>query len=77
MTTSSTPVRIVEETPVYWRVLFDNPPLNVVDGSVFEGLQELLSRMDASPDQVPYVVEHLQIDPRPRPRCGQRVRPCL
>ena len=50
MTTSSTPVRIVEETPAYWRVLFDNPPLNVVDGSVFEGLQELLSRMDASPD---------------------------
>jgi hypothetical protein len=23
--------RIVEETPAYWRVLFDNPPLNVVD----------------------------------------------
>jgi enoyl-CoA hydratase/carnithine racemase len=50
VTKSSTPVRIVEETPAYWRVLFDNPPLNVVDGSVFEGLQELLSQMDASPD---------------------------
>ncbi len=47
---SVTPVRIVEETPAYWRVLFNNPPLNVVDGSVFEGLQELLSRMEASPD---------------------------
>jgi len=47
---SSTPVRIVEETPAYWRVLFDNPPLNVVDGGVFEGLQALLARMDASPD---------------------------
>ena len=33
----STSVRIVEETPAYWRVLFDNPPLNVVDGGVFEG----------------------------------------
>lgn len=50
MTTSATPVRIVEQTPAYWRVLFDNPPLNVVDASVFEGLQDLLSRMDASPD---------------------------
>jgi enoyl-CoA hydratase/carnithine racemase len=50
VTTSATPVRIVEQTPAYWRVLFDNPPLNVVDASVFEGLQDLLSRMDASPD---------------------------
>ena len=48
MTKASTSVRIVEETPAYWRVLFDNPPLNVVDSSVFEGLQELLSRIDAS-----------------------------
>jgi enoyl-CoA hydratase/carnithine racemase len=50
VTKSSAPVQIVEETPAYWRVLFDNPPLNVVDGGVFEGLQELLSRMEASPD---------------------------
>ena len=48
MTKASTSVCIVEETPAYWRVLFDNPPLNVVDSSVFEGLQELLSRIDAS-----------------------------
>src|ERR1700742_111921 len=47
---SSTPVRIVEETPAYWRVVFDNPPLNVVDSGVFEGLQALLARMDAPPD---------------------------
>src|SRR5262249_31408066 len=50
VTKSSMPLRIVEKTPAYWGVLFDNPPLNVVDSSVFEGLQELLSRMDASPD---------------------------
>lgn len=43
------PVRIVEETPAYWRVIFDNPPLNVVDRAVFEALQDLLARMDASP----------------------------
>ena len=50
MTDSSTPVRIIEETPAYWRVVLDNPPLNVVDVTVFEGLQELLSRMDARPN---------------------------
>ncbi|MFD7757870.1 enoyl-CoA hydratase/isomerase family protein [Streptomyces sp. NPDC056661] len=44
------PVHIIEETPAYWRVLFDNPPLNVADQAVFEGLQDLLARMDASPD---------------------------
>ncbi|MGW1887933.1 enoyl-CoA hydratase/isomerase family protein [Streptomyces sp. NPDC001970] len=50
MTETAAPVRIIEETPAYWRVLFDNPPLNVVDHTVFEGLQDLLARMDASPD---------------------------
>jgi hypothetical protein len=42
-------VRIIDETPAYSRVLFDNPPLNVVDGGVLNGLQSLLSRMDALP----------------------------
>ncbi|MER7840239.1 enoyl-CoA hydratase/isomerase family protein [Streptomyces sp. NPDC096040] len=46
----STPVLVIEETPAYWRVLFDNPPLNVVDQAVFEGLQDVLARMDASAD---------------------------
>ena len=49
-TDSAAPVRVIEETPAYWRVLFDNPPLNVVDTAVFEGLQGLLGRMDGSPD---------------------------
>jgi enoyl-CoA hydratase/carnithine racemase len=48
MTQSADHVRIVEETPAYWRVVFDNPPLNIVDGSIFNGLQNLLSRMGAS-----------------------------
>ncbi|HEX9083719.1 MAG TPA: enoyl-CoA hydratase/isomerase family protein [Gemmatimonadaceae bacterium] len=47
--TESLTVRIIEETAAYWRVLFDNPPLNVVDGTVLEGLHALLARMDASP----------------------------
>src|SRR5258708_25414654 len=49
MTESAAPVRVVEETPAYWRVLFDYPPFNILDATIFEGLQELLARMDASP----------------------------
>src|SRR5260370_25613816 len=41
-------VRVIEETPAYWRVVFQNPPFNVVDDSMLEGLQDLLARMDAS-----------------------------
>src|ERR1700751_2630719 len=49
MTESATHVRVVEETSAYWRVLFENPPFNIVDASIFEGLQDLLARMDTSP----------------------------
>src|SRR6201987_6158639 len=49
MTESATHVRVVEETSAYWRVLFENPPFNIVDASIFEGLQNLLARMDLSP----------------------------
>src|ERR1700736_5850370 len=50
MTDSEAPIRIVEESPAFWRVVFDHPPFNVIDASIFEGLQDLLGRMDASPD---------------------------
>lgn len=49
MTDPAAPLRIIEETPAYWRVLFDNPPLNIVGTGIFNGLQDLLARMDASP----------------------------
>jgi enoyl-CoA hydratase/carnithine racemase len=42
-------LRIIEETPAYWRVIFDYPPFNILDGTIFEGLQDLLARMEASP----------------------------
>ena len=48
-TKSTVPVRVIEETSAYWRVLFDYPPFNILDATIFEGLQELLARMDASP----------------------------
>ena len=42
------PVRVIEETAAYWRVVFDHPPFNLVDAAIFEGLQDLLARMDGS-----------------------------
>ena len=49
MTESTPPLRVVEETPAYWRVVFDYPPFNMVDATIFEGLQDLLAQMDVSP----------------------------
>src|SRR6201993_3101744 len=48
MAESTSPLRVVEETPGYWRVVFDYPPFNVMDGTMFQSLQDLLARMDAS-----------------------------
>jgi len=50
MTEPAKPVQVVEETPAYWRVVFDYPPFNVVDVTIFDGLQDLLARMGASPN---------------------------
>ena len=49
MTESAAHLRVIEETPAYWRAVFDYPPFNIVDATIFEGLQDLLARMDASP----------------------------
>src|SRR4030095_15936842 len=49
MTEAAAPVQVIEETAAYWRVRFDYPPFNIVDDAIFEGLQDLLARMDASP----------------------------
>ena len=48
-TKSTMPVGVIEETPSYWRVLFDYPPFNIMDATIFEGLRDLLARMDSSP----------------------------
>jgi enoyl-CoA hydratase/carnithine racemase len=45
---SAAPLRVIEETPAYWRVVFDYPPFNILDAAIFEGLQDLLVRMDIS-----------------------------
>jgi hypothetical protein len=45
MTELAAHVRVIEETSAYWRVLFENPPFNIVDATIFQGLQDLLARM--------------------------------
>src|ERR1700731_3272364 len=47
--TAAGPVRVIEETSAFWGVLFDYPPFNIMDATIFEGLQKLLARMAASP----------------------------
>jgi len=46
--TNLTPIEVIEESPGYWRVVFDYPPFNVVDAEIFRALQDLLDRMDNS-----------------------------
>src|ERR1700736_4707998 len=45
---STVAMRVIE-TPAYWRVIFDYPPFNVLDATIFEGLQDLIARMESSP----------------------------
>src|ERR1700726_926967 len=48
MTESAAPVRVIEEPSAYWKVVFDYPPFNIVDATIYQGWQDLLARMDAS-----------------------------
>jgi len=50
MTDSAAPLRVMEETPAYWRIIFDYPPFNVADGTMFQALQDLLARADVNPN---------------------------
>jgi enoyl-CoA hydratase/carnithine racemase len=47
---SAGPLRVVDETPAYWRVIFDHPPFKVLDATMFASLQDLLARMEVSPN---------------------------
>src|SRR5258706_11836337 len=49
MTEPAARVRVIEESPAYWRIVFDHPPLNIVGASMFAALQDLLAQMDANP----------------------------
>ena len=48
MAKAAGPLRVVEESPAYWRIVFDYPPFNIVDATLYQALQDLLARMEAS-----------------------------
>jgi enoyl-CoA hydratase/carnithine racemase len=45
---STEPLQVIEETAAYWRVVFNYPPFNIVDATLYDSLQNLLAQMDAS-----------------------------
>src|SRR5258706_4214289 len=49
MVESKGQVRVIEESPAYWRAIFDTPPLSRMHVAMILELRELLARMDASP----------------------------
>ena len=57
MSSVPSPLRVIEESPAFWRVVFDYPPFNVVDDTMYAGLQSLLARVDTSPGVVVIVFE--------------------
>src|SRR5260370_12564898 len=48
-TNSAAHVRVIEETPAYWRAVVDYATFNILDASIFEALQDLLARINPSP----------------------------
>jgi enoyl-CoA hydratase/carnithine racemase len=39
-------LRITHHTPAYWRVTFDNPPLNLIDPEIIHELQDLIYQFE-------------------------------
>jgi enoyl-CoA hydratase/carnithine racemase len=49
MTTTASPVRVRQHSPAYWRVTFDNPPVNLHNAEVVAGLRDLVDRLESDP----------------------------
>ena len=43
-----TKLRITRHSPAYWRVTFDNPPLNLIDPEILHELQDLIYQFEAA-----------------------------
>ena len=41
-----TPVLVTKKSPAYWRVTFDNPPLNLFDPEMVAGLQNVVGELE-------------------------------
>jgi enoyl-CoA hydratase/carnithine racemase len=61
MATTASPIRVRQHSPAYWRVTFDNPPVNMYDADVLAGLRNLVDTLEA--DQEVKVVVFDSADP--------------
>jgi enoyl-CoA hydratase/carnithine racemase len=57
MTSSKTPVLVTQESPAFWRVTFDNPPLNLYDPDLFRDLKGVVERLEADHEVTVVVFE--------------------
>jgi hypothetical protein len=55
MTKVRSPVRVKRRSAAYWRVTFDNPPVNLFDPDVLRAMQDLTTRLETD-DEVKVVV---------------------
>jgi enoyl-CoA hydratase/carnithine racemase len=59
---SNTPVTVVQESAAYWRVIINNPPINLWDPTLFAGLNALMDDIDSSDDLKVIVFESANPD---------------
>jgi enoyl-CoA hydratase/carnithine racemase len=43
----STQIRVTRRSPAYWRVTFDNPPINVMGPEMVREFQEVMNALEA------------------------------
>src|SRR5580692_7588482 len=59
--TKSAQIRVERRSPAYWRVTFDNPPINVMGPEMVRQFQEVISALEAD-EQVRVVVFDSAVD---------------
>ena len=56
-----TQIRVTRQTPAYWRVTIDHPPINVMGPEMVRQFQEIISALEAD-DEVRVVVFESAVD---------------
>ena len=54
-------IRLVRRSPAYWRVTFDNPPINVMGPEMVQQFQEVINALETD-EQVRVVVFDSAVD---------------
>jgi hypothetical protein len=52
MSTSQFQFKRIKSSPAYWRLTFDNPPINMLGPEAMIELQGLVGQFENDPDQV-------------------------